>query len=305
MTVMPSGQQVGISHGRQHATVVEAGGGLRTYDIGQRPVLDGYAAHEMVTAARGQPLVPWPNRLHGGAYTWDGQAHQVPLDEPEKGNALHGLTRYRNWVATDQSASAVTMKLRLHPSPAYPFTLDLAVRYALGDEGLLVETTATNVGPTAAPYAQGAHPYLTVGGLVDDAVLTIPAQTWLPTDENQIPTGREAVKGTAYDFREPRKIGELPIDYAFTDLLRGPDGLARVRLESAQSPDQAVEVWLDEGYPYLEIFTGDTVPDVDRRRHGLGVEPMTAPPNAFVTAQDLIRLEPHETVTRRWGIQAG
>jgi aldose 1-epimerase len=273
MTVMPSGQQVGISHGKQHATVVEAGGGLRTYDIGQRPVLDGYAAHEMVTAARGQPLVPWPNRLHGGAYTWDGQAHQVPLDEPEKGNALHGLTRYRNWVATDQSASAVTMKLRLHPSPAYPFTLDLAVRYALGDEGLLVETTATNVGPTAAPYAQGAHPYLTVGGLVDDAVLTIPAQTWLPTDENQIPTGQ--------------------------------DGLARVRLESAQSPDQAVEVWLDEGYPYLEIFTGDTVPDVDRRRHGLGVEPMTAPPNAFVTAQDLIRLEPHETVTRRWGIQAG
>jgi aldose 1-epimerase len=304
MTVMPSGQQVGISHGRQHATVVEVGGGLRTYDLGRRPVLDGYAAHEMVTAARGQPLIPWPNRLHGGSYTWDGQVHQVPLDEPEKGNALHGLTRYRNWVATDQSESAVTMKLRLHPSPPYPFTLDLAVRYALGDEGLVVETSATNVGSAAAPYAQGAHPYVTVGGLVDDAVLTIPGRTWLPTDENQIPTGREPVTGTPYDFREPRPIGDLPIDYAFTDLDRGPDGLARVRLACAQSPDQAVEVWADEGYPYLEIFTADTVPDVHRRRHGLGVEPMTGPPNAFVTGEDLIRLEPHATVTRRWGIQA-
>jgi aldose 1-epimerase len=112
------------------------------------------------------------------------------------------------------------------------------------------------------------------------------------------------VTGTPYDFREPRPIGDLPIDYAFTDLDRGPDGLARVRLASAQSPEQAVEVWVDEGYPYLEIFTADTVPDVQRRRHGLGVEPMTGPPNAFVTGEDLIRLEPHVTVTRRWGIQA-
>lgn len=61
-------------------------------------------------------------------------------------------------------------------------------------------------------------------------------------------------------------------------------------------------MWVDEGYPYLEVFTGDTVPEKDRRRHGLGVEPMTAPPNAFVTGEGLLRLPPGATVTRRWGI---
>ena len=301
MSVPPSGEQIEIVHGGQRAVVVEVGGGLRTYDVDGVAVLDGYAEHEMVTAARGQPLVPWPNRLHGGRYTWDGTEHEVPLDEPSQGNALHGLARYRAWRPVDRTRDAVTMTLRLHPSPPYPFCLDLAVRYALTDEGVVVESSATNVGADAAPYAQGAHPYITVGGRIDDARLTLPADTRLPTDENQIPTGTEPVDGTPYDFREPRPIGSLEIDHAFCDLRRGPDGRARLRLDG---DGRAVEVWLDESYPWLEVFTGDTVPQVERRRQGLGVEPMTAPPNAFVTGEGVLRLEPGDTVVHQWGMRA-
>lgn len=299
-TPPPSGTQVEIAYGDARAVIVEVGGGLRTYDVAGVAVLDGYAEHEMVTAARGQPLIPWPNRLHGGSYTWDGQSHQVPMDEPEKGNSLHGVCRFRNWRVEKLGSGEAVAQLRLHPSPTYPFLLDLRVRYALGPDGLSVETSATNAGSQPAPYAQGAHPYLTVGGQVDDARLTVPATTWLPTDEDQIPTGRAPVEGSPYDFRAPRPIGELKIDYAFTDLQRDADGRARLRLEGA---DRAVEVWVDEGYRYLEVFTGDTVPDVARRRQGLGVEPMTAPPNAFVTGEDLVRLEPGETATFVWGIR--
>ena len=301
MSVPPSGDQVELVRGGQRAVVVEVGGGLRTYDVDAVAVLDGYAEHEMVTAARGQPLVPWPNRLHGGRYTWDGLEHEVPLDEPAQGNALHGLARFRAWRAVDRSSDAVTMALRLHPSPPYPFCLDLAVRYALTDEGLLVESSATNVGADAAPYAQGAHPYLTVGGLVDAARLTVPADTWLPTDDDQIPTGTQPVQDTAYDFRRARTVGPLAMDHAFTDLRRGADGRARVRLEV---DGRAVEVWLDEGYRWLEVFTADSVPQVERRRQGLGVEPMTAPPNAFVTGEGVLRLEPGDSVVHRWGVAA-
>lgn len=301
MSVLPSGRQVEITSGDQRAVAVEVGGGLRSYDQAGVPVVDGYAEDAMVTAARGQPLLPWPNRLHGGSYTWDGESHPVPMDEPEKGNALHGLCRFRNWVVGEQSSDSVTLTLRLHPSPPYPFALDLAIRYALTGEGLLVETTATNVGDRAAPYAQGAHPYITVGELLDEALLTVPARRWLPTDDDQIPTGTQQVDGTAFDFREPRRIAELKIDHAFTDLERGSDGRATLLLRGA---DRAVEVWVDEGYRYLEVFTGDTVPEPQRRRRGLGVEPMTAPPNAFVTGEALLRLEPGGSVTRRWGIRA-
>ncbi len=289
--------------GSQSAVVVEVGGGLRKYEVGGRSVLDGYPAGDMVTAARGQPLVPWPNRLHGGLYTWDGRTARVPLDEPEQGNALHGLCRWRNWTPSDISTSAVTMRLILYPSPAYPFALDLAVRYELTSGGLVVESVATNVGACDAPYAQGAHPYVTVGGILDDALLTIPADTRLITDQDQIPTGRQAVAATPYDFRAPRAIGSRLIDDTFTDLRRGPQGRAALVL-TAVDQSRCVELWVEEGYPYLQVFTGDTVPEPHRRRRGLAVEPMTAPPNALVSGEDLLRLEPHATVVHRWGISS-
>jgi aldose 1-epimerase len=225
--------------------------------------------------------------------------HEVPLDEPAQGNALHGLVRFRAWRVAERSADAVTMALRLHPSPPYPFCLDLTARYALTDEGLSVEHTATNVGAQAAPYALGTHPYVTVGGLLDDARLTLPAATWLPTDEHQVPTGTVPVDGTPYDFRQARAIGALEIDYAFGMLQRGPDGRARLLLEG----ERTVEVWLGEGFDWLEVFTGDVVPEPERRRRGLGVEPMTAPPNAFVTGEGVLRLEPGDTVAHRWGVR--
>lgn len=301
--ILPSGRQIELVRGSQSAVVVEVGGGLRTYDVGGRSVLDGYPAGDMVTAARGQPLVPWPNRLHGGSYTWDGYTAQVPLDEPEQGNAIHGLCRWRNWTPTDISTSAVTMRLSLYPSPPYPFALDLAIRYELTSSGLVVESAATNVGARDAPYAQGAHPYITVGGVLDDAVLTIPADTRLVTDQNQTPIGRQAVAATPYDFRSPRLIGDRAIDDTFTDLRRRPQGRAALVLTAADQ-SRCVEVWVEEGYPYLQVFTGDTVPEQHRRRRGLGVEPMTAPPNAFLTGEDLVRLEPQATVAHRWGISS-
>jgi aldose 1-epimerase len=61
-----------------------------------------------------------------------------------------------------------------------------------------------------------------------------------------------------------------------------------------------VVLWVDAGYRYLMLFTGDPLPDV--RRRSLAVEPMTCPPNAFRTGESLVRLEPGETHTARWGL---
>lgn len=303
-TVPPSGWQAEIRWGSQQATVVEVGGGVRTYRIGGFDVLDGYGVDEMCTAARGQPLIPWPNRLRAGTYDWDGETYQVPIDEPDQGNALHGLTRWNNWSLRERTESSATVALTLHPREGYPFALDLAVSYELGAEGLAVSTTARNVGARACPYAHGAHPYVTVGtGRVDEALLRLSASTYLPTDEAQIPTGRRPVDGTPFDFRRARPVGDVAIDYAFTDLQRDGDGMARLVM-SAPDGSRSVTVWADQSYPYLEIFTGDALPEPGRRRRGLGVEPMTAPPNAFATGDGVRRLEPGAAVTTRWGIRA-
>ncbi|MGH9302279.1 MAG: aldose 1-epimerase family protein, partial [Acidimicrobiales bacterium] len=72
MTTPPSGEQFEIRDGEQKATIVEVGGGIREYVVGERPVLDSYPLDVMCDGAHGSPLIPWPNRLADGAYRFDG-----------------------------------------------------------------------------------------------------------------------------------------------------------------------------------------------------------------------------------------
>ena len=88
---------------------------------------------------------------------------------------------------------------------------------------------------------------------------------------------------------------------AHTRTLRSADGLARVRLATADG-EQAVTLWLDEQHPFLMLFTGDSLPDPARRRRGLGIEPMTCAPNAQQSGDGLRRLASGEAFTSSWGI---
>jgi aldose 1-epimerase len=300
MTIPPSGEQFEISSGDHRATVVEVGGGVRTYDVGGRPVLHPYDLDAMCDGAHGAPLVPWPNRLADGRYSFEGKEFQVAITEPDKQNAIHGLLRWRPWRAAERSDDRVVMTSRLYPMMGYPFLLDVAIEYSVTDAGLRVSTTAENLGETACPYACGQHPYLSPGdGLIDDCTLVVPAATRIDTDpDRQLPTGREPVSGTPYDFVAGSRLGELQIDYAFTDLVRGEGGLAWTRLTG--SDGRTAAIWTDESYPYLEIFTADGL-SADRRRRGLGVEPMTCAPDAFNSGDGLITLEPGKSLTTTWG----
>jgi aldose 1-epimerase len=296
----PSGEQVELVLGDQRAVVVEVGGGLRSYGLAGRELLDGYGPDEMCSSGRGQVLVPWPNRLQDGAYEFEGRRLQLPLTEPTAGNAIHGLVRWASWRVEEREAHRAVLAHALHPQPGYPFSLALQIEYALAESGLTVRTTATNVGPSPCPYGAGAHPYLTLGTpTVDPLVLRVPGRTVVTSDRRGRPTGTTTVEGSEYDFRQARAIGTTVLDNAYTDLDRDDDGLARVEL---RDPGSGVEIalWVDESYRYLMVFTGDPLPDVNRR--SLAVEPMTCPPNAFRTGDSLVRLEPGGSVTTAWGI---
>ena len=301
MRIPPSGAQAELVHGDQRATVVEVGGGLRHWRIGDRAVLDGYHVSARCTWGRGQLLLPWPNRIPDGRYELDGQPEQLALTEPEQHNAIHGLTRWAAWRLDQPDADRVLAEHLLHPQPGYPFTLLCQAEYRLGPDGLTVRMSVANQSDRPAPVGMGAHPYLLVGGAgVDVASLRVPAGTLLVTDHRGIPTGRQPVPGTDQDFREPRRIGGTVLDSAYTDLIRDPDGLARVRLSV---PDRfEVTMWADRTWPFLQVFTGDTMPEPERRR-GVAIEPMTCAPNAFNTGDGLVRLGPDQTLTGTWGIQ--
>ena len=300
MDTCPSGRQVEITYNDQRASVVEVGGGIRLYEVGDRPVCDPYPVDSMCDGAHGAPLIPWPNRLADGQYDFDGVQYQVALTEPLKHNAIHGLLRWRAWEVLRTSTARVTMGVRLHPMPGYPFLLDVEVEYALAGDGLTVTTTATNAGVRPCPYGSGQHPYLSPGvGLIDQCTLQLEAGVRIVTDDKrQLPIGTEAVDRTTYDFRESRLLGATKLDFAFTDLVRDADGRAWARLGGTDG--RRAELWVDESYPIIELYTGDTLAP-ERRRKGLGVEPMTCPPNAFASGEALIRLEPGKSVSTAWG----
>jgi aldose 1-epimerase len=296
----PSGEQFEISHGEQRATIVEVGGGIREYEVGGRAVLDPYPIETICDGAHGAPLIPWPNRLADGRYSFGGVDYQVAQTEPTKRNAIHGFLRWRGWQAEEKAPERVVMGTTIHPLEGYPFALEVRVAYELAEAGLTVTTTATNVGEQACPFASGQHPYLSPGsGLIDDCSLELDAQTRILTDaERQLPTGTEAVAGTEFDFRVARQLGDQRLDFAFTDLARDGVGRAWVRL---RAPDSTrAELWVDERYPIVELYTGDTLSE-SRRRRGIGTEPMTAPPNAFQTGEGVLRLEPGQVARSQWG----
>src|SRR5207244_12396456 len=110
----------------------------------------GYPEDEICSAARGAPLLPWPNRLQDGQYEFAGVTHQTPLSEPDRRNAIHGLTRWLSWTARVEEADRVVMQLLLPAQDGHPFTLPLAHEYRPAPRGLEVQTTRTDAGARAA-----------------------------------------------------------------------------------------------------------------------------------------------------------
>jgi len=275
-----SGEQYPIERGDRRAVAVEVGGGVRCYSVGERDVLLGYGAGELAAAARGQVLAPWPNRLADGRYSFGGRDLQLPIDEPETRTAIHGLVRFANWDAVEHERDRVSLELVLHPQPGYPFLLRLRVSYRLEERGLAVETTAENLGEQPAPFGLAHHPYF--AGRADDFEVTLPARTRLTVDERKLPSGREP-----NPLPPAFIVGDRQIDATFTEL------------EEQRVAVGAHELWFDDAFRYVQLFTGDH-PAVGR--HGLAVEPMTCPPDAFRSGEGLIVLEPGASFRGCWGI---
>lgn len=300
--VAPGGEQYEIAAAGYRAVVTECGAGLRSLEYDGRPLVAGYPEEQQASGGKGQLLLPWPNRIADGRYTFEGRELQLPLSEVARGHASHGLTRWASWTPTDQAVDEVILRYRLMSQPGYPWTLDLRAAYSVSETGLTVQVTATNRSAEAAPFAAGAHPYLTAGPEAPDGwELELPAGSALEVDDRLIPFSRVDVEGTELDFRDARPIGTTHLDHAFTDLVRDAAGRAAVRVTGGSG---AVTLWMDEHHRWVQLFTGP--PGL---REALAVEPMTAPPNAFNSGEDVLVLapagDPGDTVSVTWGIRAG
>jgi aldose 1-epimerase len=297
-----SGTQWTIESGEHRATVVEVGGVLRSYAAGEREILDGFGTAELAPASAGQILAPWPNRIRDGHYTFEGTAYQLPLTEPARHNAIHGLVNWARWALVEQTGDSVTLEYDLPAQVGYPWSLALRTRWSVSADGLRCDQEVTNTGDGNAPWGYSVHPYLQLSGVaVDDIMLRVPGRTRVLADSRLLPIGAVKVAGSEYDFSEPRRIGAAILDTTFGDIGYEPDGGSSVTI-AAPDGSADVTVWGDAQFKWWQVFTGDTLHG-ERFRRSVAIEPMTCPPDAFRSGRDLIVLQPGQSWSAAWGIR--
>lgn len=294
--------EVLLRHGGYEAVVTPVAAGLRALRYSGSDLVVPYPAGSVRPYYRGATVAPWPNRVVDGRYEIDGIVQQLALTEPDRGHALHGLVSWTRFDLAGHGPDTATWTHRIVPQAGYPFDVGLQVCFGLGPEGLTWSVTARNHSGSPAPYGVCPHPYLTPGsGRADNWRLTLPGSRVLEvTPDRLIPRGCTDVSGSPYDFRAGRTVGAIEVDHAFTGLGGGPVCASVTGANGVRT----LLTWDSDVLPWVQLHTAD-VPGSPEHRVGLAVEPMTCPPDAFNSGEDLIRLAPGGTHTATWRISRG
>jgi aldose 1-epimerase len=153
------------------------------------------------------------NRIAEGRINIDG--HVYELSKNENGATLHGGADgfgKRFWSVTEFDARRLTLRLVSGDGDqGFPGEITAEATWSLDGADLLLTFAARTSKPT--PLSLSAHPYFNLDGPIArdclDHQVEIFAESYLPTDRRQIPTGEvTAVADTPFDFRRARSIGE-------------------------------------------------------------------------------------------------
>ena len=294
----------------QRAVVSPWGASLRRYFLVQHDgreidILWGYSGGRHKKGGQGDVLIPFPGRVAGGRYQFDGHRYQLECNDKEGPNAIHGFVRTMHWQVSRADPAHVSFKVRLEAAQygprGYPFSLAVEVTYLLNDRGLSCSFAVRNVGRTPAPVGVGFHPYFTVGtDRIDDAEVEIPAAAYLAF-EHLVPTGAViSVTGMEWDYRRCRRIGDRRFNHCYMDLERDSAGTSIARLRNELN-GRSIDIHMDRSFTAVVLYTGDAIADAPRR--ALAIEPMTCGTDAFNHPEwGLKRLEPEETFTGRYAV---
>jgi aldose 1-epimerase len=165
-----------------------------------------------------------------------------------------------------------------------------------------VTTTVLNRDEVPIPFGVGFHPYLTVTTpTIEGAELEVPAKAYVATNARKLPTGEILpLAGHPLDFSRRKSVNGHDLDVTYTELLRDDSGMTTVIVTDSTGGE--VELSVDRTFPYVQVFTGDTL-EKGRRRTAIAVEPMTCPPDALRSGKDIVVLEPGQHWAGSWRLR--
>lgn len=308
MTRPVSGEQYEIAGHGYEASVASVGASLRSLRRDGRDLVVPFAADETRPALRGAVLAPWPNRLADGRYRFGGIEHQLPVNEPETGNAAHGLAAWLDFNVVGFGDDRLVLTAHIEPQPGYPWRVRLDVEFEVRADGFHQTITAANESDSPAPVGLGAHPYVLAGPIGEAAIdrwalHSSAREVMLVSDDRLLPVASADVTAHdsgALDFRSARRIGATALNHAFTAL--EPDGEGRFGVTLSGADGYTVEVSWPADAKWVQLYTADHQPG-EARRHALAIEPMTCPPDSFNSGRDLRTVAPGDTTSLAWRLR--
>lgn len=256
------------------------------------PVLDGYQNTDELDAldwGKSALLAPFPNRLKDGRYRVGEEEFQFPLNDGDRGNALHGFVLDKSFEVFEEREERIALAYSYGGNlPYFPFPFKLRVSYSLPSSTEFEMTMELeNTGSRPMPAGMGWHPYFQLGVPVNALHLKLPSVEKIQIDARMIPTGER----TPFQaFQSLEKIDQTPFDTGF--LLRNSGHESEVIL---QFENLRLRYWQENLFPFLQVF-------IPPARQSIALEPMTCNIDAFNNGDGLKMLAPGEVLSGTAGI---
>lgn len=294
------------SSGAELEVLTGFGAGLNAWRIPgpggkHRELLAGYHSEDDLhgrhaDTSAGVRLSPFPNRLKGGQWKWNGLSGELPINFKWQPHAIHGLLHTVPWSFASFSSDEKNAELVLERSwqgehPGFPFAFTARTRFFWSVDSLTVQSETVNDGKIAMPYGEGWHPYFSLGAPVDELEMRTPALHSVLVDDLSIPTGERQTFG---DFTQGATIGDRFIDNCWA-VAEDHEQVETVLRHKSQN--LSLKIWQKNGPGQFRYIQAYTPPD----RQSIAIEPMTCEPDAFNHHRDLLVIAPGQKVELQWG----
>jgi galactose mutarotase-like enzyme len=234
-----------------HRLWVTGGDGVR------RNVVLGHASPEEYLTSKdyiGGTIGRYANRIRGASFFLDGQVVQVEPNEHD--NQLHGGPDgfdKRIWRVVEHDDDRLTLELTSpRGDQGYPGELVVRATFSVADDTVRLALEAVTDADTVVGLT--SHTYFNLDGsdTVGEHLLRVPAEEYLPSDDEGIPLEPATVAGTRFDLRTPVSLasaGDLDDCY----VIAGSGLREAAELVSSTTSTRMV---LSTDQPGIQVYSG-------------------------------------------------